>query len=246
MFDKNNLLTTLLLLLVIPSFSQDTVWFSKTGTITTHKDSAVRYNVVFKNKTDTQQVRILRYLQDGSLLEELNYFPYTPTPVLEGVFKRYNNGRLVDERLYGKNRLLGSHKTYWPNGQLKRIDTYIEGEFIEGKCYGRDGVDTAWFAYEIQATYPGGNDSLRVFMARNFRYPREAKMDGIEGTVRVKFTITKEGSLENIEVINKVNPLLDREALRIVNLLPKWIPAVQDGNKVNMVFILPVVFRLSN
>jgi hypothetical protein len=210
MLNRKFLLTVIFPLLAVHSFSQDTVWLTKTGNTVSHKDSAVRFNVVFKNKTDTQQVRLLRYLQDGSLQEELNFFPYTPTRVLEGVFKRYNNGQLVDERLYSNNRLIGSHKTYWPNGQLKRIDTYNDGKFIEGKCYSQDGADTAWFAYEIQASFPGGNDSLRLFMAKHFRYPPEARKEGIEGTVKVKFTITKEGGLEDIEILNKVNPFLDR------------------------------------
>ena len=245
MLHRKFLFTALTLAIAVHSFSQDTVWLSKTGTAITHKDSAARFNVIIKSNTDTQQVRMLRYLRDGSLLEELNFFPYRPTPVLEGVFKRYKNGQLVDERIYHKNRLTGSHKTYWPNGQLRRNDSYKDGEFIEGKCYGRDGADTVWFVHHIPASFPGGTDSLQLFMIRNFRYPPDAKRDGIEGTVRVRFTVSAEGNLEDIEVVNKVNPYLDREALRIVNRMPKWIPALQDGDKANMVFILPVVFRLS-
>lgn len=243
MFNRKLFLTFIFPLLAVYSFSQDTVWLSKTGMVT-QKDSAARFNVVYKSKTDTQQVKVLRYLRDGSLQEELNFFPYAPTRVLEGVFKRYKNGQLSDERIYNKNKLNGAHKTYWPNGQLRRVDNYNDGTFIEGKCYKQDGTDTTWFTYEIQAGFPGGNDSLRLFMARHFRYPAEARRGEIQGTVRVQFTITKEGNLEDIEIVNKVNPLLDGEALRIVNRMPKWSPAVQDGEQVNMLFVLPVVFRL--
>ena len=245
MFKRKFFSTAFTLVIVVHSFSQDTIWLSKTGTTVSHKDSAARFNIIFKNKTDTQQVRLLRYLRDGTLQEELNFSPYRPTPVLQGVFRRYNNGQLVDERLYDNNQLTGSHKTYWPSGQLRRIDTYNDGTFVEGKCYGRNGADTAWFVHHVPASFPGGNDSLRLFMTRNFRYPNEAKKEGIEGTVRVKFTVSTNGSLEDIEVVNKVNPFLDSEALRIVNRMPKWIPALQDGDKADMVFILPVVFRLS-
>lgn len=231
-------------LLAVHSFSQDTVWLSKTGMVT-QKDSAARFNVVYKNKTDTQRVQLFRYLRDGSLQEELNFFPYSPTRVLEGVFKRYKNGQLSEERMYSNNKLSGSHKTYWPNGQLRRLDNYNDGTWIEGKCYKQDGTDTAWFAFETRAAFPGGNDSLRLFIARNFRYPADARHNEIQGTVRVQFTITKEGRLEDIEIVNKVHPLLDGEALRIVKRMPQWVPAVQDGENVNMLFVLPVVFRLS-
>lgn len=244
LFHRKLLFTACTLAMVVHSFSQDTVWLSKTGSAITHRDSAARFNVVFKNNPDTQQVRLLRYLRDGSLLEELNFFPYRPIPVLEGVFKRFKNGQLVDERFYHKNKLTGSHKTYWPDGQLRRNDSYKDGEFIEGRCYGRNGADTVWFVHHLPAMFPGGTDSLKLFMTRNFFYPPDAKRDGIEGIVRVRFTVSAEGNLEDVEVVNKVNPYLDREALRIVNRMPKWIPAVQDGDKVDMVFTLPVVFRL--
>jgi TonB family protein len=245
MINRKLFLTVMFPLLAVYSFSQDTVWLSKTG-IVTPKDAAARFQVVYKNKTDTQRVQLLRYLRDGSLQEELNFFPFTPTRVLEGIYKRYNNGQLVDERNYSNNKLNGAHKTYWSNGQLRRIDNYNDGIFTDGSCYKQDGTDTAWFVHHIPASFPGGNDSLRLFMARNFRYPAQASRDGIQGTVRVQFTITKEGNLEDIEVVNKVNPLLDGEALRIVKRMPTWIPAVQDGEYANMLFILPVVFRLSD
>jgi len=77
------------------AFSQDTVWFSMPGKVVASRDSAERFNVVYKNKADTQQVTVYRFLKDGTLQEELNFFPYEPTRLLHGVFKRYSDGRIV-------------------------------------------------------------------------------------------------------------------------------------------------------
>ncbi len=226
------------------AFAQDTIWFSKPGKLVVSRDSAERFNVIYKDQADTQKVRVMRYLIDGTLHEELNFYPYVPDKVLQGVFKRYSGGQLAEERNYAKNQLDGSFKTYWENGQLRRDDWYEKGTFISGKCYGISGADTTWFEYQKQASYPGGVDSLRKYMARNLRYPPLAKAQDKQGRVRVQFTITKDGSLEDIFVVNSVDPSLDQEAIRLVTQMPKWIPATQDGKLVNMYFILPVVFQL--
>ncbi|MCF1713303.1 TonB family protein [Flavihumibacter sp. RY-1] len=227
-----------------PVYSQDTIWFSKIGKEVSIRDSAERYNVVYKDKADTQKVKLVRYLKDGTLLEEMNFYPYSPNRVLEGAFIRYSDGRIVQERSYAKNQLNGPLKTYWENGQLRRHDIYENGKFISGNCYGIDGADTTWFEFEKTASYPGGMDSLRRYLSRNLRYPQLAKVQGIQGTVRVKFTIAKDGSLEDIFVVKPIDPSLDQEAIRLVTKMPKWIPAIQDDRLVKMYFILPIVFRI--
>ena len=238
------LLPLLLLGLSTTTFAQDTIWFSKPGKQVATRDSAERYNVVYKDKADTQKVKLVRYLLDGSIQEELNFYPYEPARLLHGPFKRYSDRQIVQERMYEKNKLHGSFKTWWENGQLRRNDNYENGQFISGKCYGINGADTTWFEFEKAASYPGGTDSLRKYLARNLRYPHLAKVQSIQGTVRVQFTITKDGSLEDIFVVKPIDPSLDQEALRLVNKMPNWTPAMQDGRLVKMYFVLPVVFQL--
>jgi TonB family protein len=241
---KKNYLLVIALVLPFIAVAQDTIWISKKGTIIPSGDSAERYNIIYKNNADTQEVKLVRYLKDGTILEELNYLPYS-AKTLHGVFRRYRDGRLADERIYQNNKLHGTHKTFWENGRLRRNDLYEKGAFINGQCYGFNGGDTTWFAYQISAGFPGGNDSLRQYLTQHLKYPPDARLDEIEGTVNVQFTITKDGSLTDIKLSNKVNPLLDNEAIRLVSGMPKWQPAIIDGRVANMSFILPVVFRLS-
>lgn len=240
---KNYLFIIAFVLPVIAT-AQDTTWISKKGTIIPSGDSAERYNITYRSTTDTQEVKIVRYLKDGTILEELNFFPYS-TKTLHGVFRKYRDGSIADERVYKKNLLHGTHKTFWANGRLKRHDVYENGTFLSGQCYGLNGSDTTWFAYQISAGFPGGNDSLRQYLAKHLKYPPDARLDQIEGTVNVQFTIAKDGSLTDIRLANRVSALLDKEAIRVVSEMPKWQPAIIDGQAANMSFILPVVFRLN-
>jgi TonB family protein len=240
-----SLAIVLLFMTSITTNAQDTIWISKKGNIVSSKDSIQRYDIIYKNAADTQQVRVVSFWPDGTISGEANYFPYTLKPVLHGISRRYNYGRLADERMYANGQLNGYHNTFWENGKQRRKDLYENGKFISGNCYGYNDGDTAWFDYEQPASFPGGMDSLRRFVQRHFIYPPLAKAQEIQGIVKVQFIITKDGSLADIAVINSVNSTLANAAIQLVKKMPNWIPAAQDGRLVKMRFILPVTFRLS-
>ena len=241
---RNIFLTAVAVCLAGQLRSQDTVWLSKSGNIVS-KDSAQRYQVIFRNDTDTQLVKVLSFKAGGILLCEANYYPYSPKPVFHGVSRQYKDGQLEEERFYTNGRLNGYLQTYWENGRIKRKDWYEKGDFVRGNCYGLNGNDSTWFPYESLASFPGGIDSLRRFITKNIKYPPMATLEGKEGTVKVSFIVNKEGSLDSIRVINPIYPPFEREALRLVGLMPKWIPGRIDGRTVNMAFLLPVTFRLN-
>jgi protein TonB len=68
--------------------------------------------------------------------------------------------------------------------------------------------------------------------------------NGIQGRVIIDFVVERNGTLTNIRVVKSVNPALDKEALRIVKLMPKWIPGKQCDKKVRVKCIIPIPFRL--
>lgn len=109
-----------------------------------------------------------------------------------------------------------------------------------------EDTDPRLFA-EQMPQYLGGEDSLRVFLQRNLTYPPEAEKLGLQGKVMVGFVIEKDGSVSNVEVLNKdqVNRSLAEEAVRVVRLMPAFKPGMQDGQPVRVRFKLPVLFRLS-
>ena len=94
------------------------------------------------------------------------------------------------------------------------------------------------------AVFPGGNEQLPISIGKNIKYPEKNRENGITGIVIVEFTITIEGNIEDVKVVKGVDPLLDNEAIRVVKLMPKWTPAENKGEKVNMIYNLPIRFKL--
>lgn len=98
-------------------------------------------------------------------------------------------------------------------------------------------------AIEDMPQFPGGQAKLMEFLAANVKYP-EAVEGAIQGRVVVLFTVKKDGSIDNIEVIRSVCHELDEEAVRVVKLFPDFIPGTINGKPVDCKYTLPIVFRL--
>jgi TonB family protein len=101
-----------------------------------------------------------------------------------------------------------------------------------------------FFIVEKMPEFPGGEAALRQFIANNIVYPELAKDNGIQGKVYVTFVVSKDGSVANAEIARGVEPLLDKEALRVVNSLPAWSPGYQKGKPVNVQYTVPINFVL--
>jgi len=102
--------------------------------------------------------------------------------------------------------------------------------------------DVIFMVVEKMPEFPGGQLAMMRFINENIHRPVVGHCFG--GRVIVQFVVEKDGSITNIEVVRGVDPSLDREAIRIVESMPNWIPGEQRGEKVRVKFILPVIFRL--
>ncbi|HKM44314.1 MAG TPA: TonB family protein, partial [Dysgonamonadaceae bacterium] len=109
----------------------------------------------------------------------------------------------------------------------------------------KDAPDEVFVVVENQPEYPGGMEALMKFLSENIRYPVEAMKSGKQGRVITSFIINKDGSISDIKIVRGVDPLLDAEAIRVIEMMPKWKPGTQRGQNVNVRFTMPVVFRLS-
>ena len=89
-------------------------------------------------------------------------------------------------------------------------------------------------------------EGFREYMGKNTRYPDKAAIDGIQGRVFIEFVINPNGTLVDAKVIRPVDPLLDAEALRVINASPAWTPGKMDGKKVSVKYTFPVEFKLNN
>ena len=92
--------------------------------------------------------------------------------------------------------------------------------------------------------FPGGSQKLKEFIEENLRYPKELEETCVQGRVIVRFIVERNGKLSNVKVVKSVHPALDKEAIRIVKLMPRWIPGRQNGITVRVKFYIPIIFRL--
>ena len=104
--------------------------------------------------------------------------------------------------------------------------------------------DVIHVSVEVMPEFPGGTEALLSFIKDNLEYPQKAIDEQTEGRVIVQFVIDKTGKVSSPEVIRGVTSELDQAALDIVSALPDWKPGEQDGQKVNVKYTLPVVFKL--
>ena len=99
---------------------------------------------------------------------------------------------------------------------------------------------------ENQPEFPGGNTAMMKFLSDNIKYPVIAQENSIQGRVICNFVVERDGSITDVQVVRGVDPTLDREAVRVIQQMPRWKPGKQRGQAVRVRFTLPVVFRLQN
>ena len=92
---------------------------------------------------------------------------------------------------------------------------------------------------------PGGEQGLLDFIGTNVRYPEEAKKQGISGKVFVGFVVETDGSVSNVKVLQGIGGGCDEEAVRVVKMMPNWIPGEASGEKVRVMYMIPINFRLT-
>jgi protein TonB len=92
--------------------------------------------------------------------------------------------------------------------------------------------------------FPGGQTALLKYVAENLIYPSEAQNLNIQGRVILKFVVKADGSVDRIEILRGIDPVLDNEAIRVVKTLPRFKPGRQSGIAVPVWFMLPVTFKI--
>lgn len=110
----------------------------------------------------------------------------------------------------------------------------------------KEVTEEIFVVVEEQPEYPGGQEAMMKFLSESIVYPDEAKAKGIQGRVICNFVVMKDGSIDDVNVVRGVDPLLDAEAVRVLKSMPAWKPGKQRGQAVNVRYTLPVVFRLDN
>ncbi|WP_304960724.1 energy transducer TonB, partial [uncultured Duncaniella sp.] len=97
---------------------------------------------------------------------------------------------------------------------------------------------------EQKPQFPGGEAALLKYVAEHIRYPAMAQENNIQGRVVVQFVVTKTGAVGEVKVVRGKDPDLDKEAVRVVKSLPKFVPGKMNGHAVNVWYTLPIQFKL--
>lgn len=129
-----------------------------------------------------------------------------------------------------------------PNAVRKELEREIVGD---GNGSGGGGKkDEPILIAEFPPQFPGGEAELYRFISENLKYPVVDQEMGNQGRVIVRFVVSKTGEVSNLTLLKGISPTCDREAMRVIKSMPKWIPGKQQGNPVAVYFTLPIVFQL--
>lgn len=108
-------------------------------------------------------------------------------------------------------------------------------------CY---PADSLYVPIDESPEFPGGLKAMFNFLATNLVYPEAARMDGIQGTVYLTFRVEKSGRIKKVRVLRGIDGGLNKEAVRVVKLMPPWKPGKHMGQIVRVQYILPIKFTL--
>lgn len=108
----------------------------------------------------------------------------------------------------------------------------------------RDEGGEIFMIVEEMPEFPGGPEALQRYLSQSVRYPVIAQENGIQGRVYIQFVINQNGEVTNATILRGVDPSLDREALRVVEAMPKWKPGKQRNRPVRVSYTVPINFVL--
>ena len=94
---------------------------------------------------------------------------------------------------------------------------------------------------EIAPTFPGGNEKLGMFLSKNIVLSEEMKTAELKGRVYASFTVERDGSITDVKIIREIGYETGTEVLRVLKVMPKWLPAEQNGRKVRCSYTLPII-----
>jgi protein TonB len=132
------------------------------------------------------------------------------------------------------------------NSKRKETKSYSNYPAVVEPPKPTDNINDIIFDYvEQNPIFIGGEDSLTIFIAKNLKYPQQAKENGMEGRVYVGFIIRIDGSITDTKIARGIGYGCDEEAIRLIKLMSThWLPGKQNGKLVNTKYIQPITFQI--
>jgi len=195
--------------------------------------------LAFEWRVDTVKADVLDILEEIQLEDEIIPItttdpikpppPPPPAPKIDDVIIIVDNDEEDDEDLVIEDSEANVDEAV-------RIQVYEDIEIDDG--------EKIFVIAEDMPEFPGGDVALIRWISKMIKYPMIAQENGITGRVYLNFVVNKQGGIENVKVIRGVDPSLDKEAIRVIKKMPKWIPGKQRGKAVNVSYSVPINFQL--
>ncbi|KAA9325855.1 energy transducer TonB [Hymenobacter busanensis] len=188
------------------------------------------------------------YSLEGKQLRRVVRTTWRPTgdTLIAETHWRPDGSRVRYQEALGR-KLHGPERLYNADGKLMRQTVYAFGAPKDSSCYDAQGQPIACVGpgySEQMPRYTGEFSDMMRFLGKNIRYPTLAMRRRAQGKVVVGFIVDETGQLRDVRVKQGVAPDLDAEAVRVIRLMPRWQPAVQQGEPVPVRFAVPVTFTL--
>lgn len=123
---------------------------------------------------------------------------------------------------------------------------FISNKFVYSQNQKTDNSDNIFVKVDSYPKFPGGEEKRIKFISKNLQYPQEAQDKNIMGTVYISFIVESDGKITNVKVNKGIGGGCDEEAVRVVKLMPNWIPAKSGGNNVRFQMIMPIRFYIKD
>jgi TonB family protein len=258
---STGLCLALLCLLFRSGHAQDTTWYGAIADNSPQRISSIT------RKTDSGW-RVVNYYTSGKI-SSVSLFADDSCTIPKGDRVYYTpSGRVSRRAHFEDGKAAGSDIYYYDNGKVLASglnrDGAPDGEWASwyrngrpaAKAYFTGGKQTSAIFYDEagtvhqggnvffqESTYPGGMSALYEYLDKNIQYPASAFVYNVQGVVVLQFRVAKEGTTQDLEIIQNVDPALDKEAYRVVSGMRPWEPARIGGIPVDTYKRLPIPFK---
>jgi len=174
----------------------------------------------------------------------LTAYEKTKEPVIERVSKPVDIASTLPAEYY-LGSITISEDSDLENFEIPQItdDTSIS-ESHKGKSSGKNGSKHFFRTIDKMPEYPGGQNALFQFLYSNLKYPEQAHNSGLQGIVLVAFIVEEDGTISNTKILHGIGGGCDEEAKRVIELMPRWTPAIVNEKNGRVLFKIPIRFKL--
>lgn len=224
--------------------AQDTVYYRMPRLRVASLKDCDYYSVITTQSTGND-IQEIRFSPAGNKTEEEHYSVLGNEKIKSGRWQTwYVNGQLKSVINYKNNQKDGLLETYWPNGHLKRTDTFVNDSCIAGVCYNESGNKLEHFDYQTAAHFRGGAEALNRYLSKKIYFPQTAQpnLNDPKEKVVLRFLVKQSGEIDDLTIMNNPDKNMAGQVLHAFKKMPKWVPATIDGNPVGQYITFPVSF----